>query len=222
MKVDITIQDQKTGLYFVVPVLPETIMYTLGEKAADTVNILSVGDVDFLRGKALDTFDMESFFPAKYDPFICVTRGLKKPLEYRKIFNDWKNNGNVLQLIIPAAGINMPMTLRTFVPDLRGAQGDIYYTAGFKQHKTVKPRKISLASKVPPSKTAGPTDRPKAPEAKKVTSYTVKKGDCLTQIAKQLGIKDWRKQLYEPNKKPKGPLGNDPDLIYPGQVLKIT
>ncbi|MCP3933619.1 MAG: peptidoglycan-binding protein LysM [Bacteroidetes bacterium] len=48
--------------------------------------------------------------------------------------------------------------------------------------------------------------------------YEVKKGDSLSKIAKaQYG--DWRKynDIFEANK----PMLKDPDLIYPGQMLRI-
>jgi nucleoid-associated protein YgaU len=50
-------------------------------------------------------------------------------------------------------------------------------------------------------------------------TYTVRPGDSLSKIAKSLmgDAKKWR-QLYEANK---DVVGNNPDLIKPGQVLKI-
>jgi len=49
--------------------------------------------------------------------------------------------------------------------------------------------------------------------------YTVRPGDSLSKIAKALmgDAKKWR-QLYEANK---DVVGSNPDLIKPGQVLKI-
>lgn len=48
--------------------------------------------------------------------------------------------------------------------------------------------------------------------------YTVKKGDTLSKIAKA-HYGSWRKymDIFEANK----PMLKDPDLIYPGQVLRI-
>jgi nucleoid-associated protein YgaU len=50
-------------------------------------------------------------------------------------------------------------------------------------------------------------------------TYTVRPGDSLSKIAKALlgDAKKWR-QLYEANK---DVVGSNPDLIRPGQVLKI-
>lgn len=54
-----------------------------------------------------------------------------------------------------------------------------------------------------------------APEAK---FYTVKKGDTLGAIAKeQLGAASRYKEIFEANQ----PMLKDPNLIYPGQTLRI-
>jgi nucleoid-associated protein YgaU len=53
------------------------------------------------------------------------------------------------------------------------------------------------------------------PEA---TFYTVKKGDYLSKIAKEVyGDASKYNVIFEANK----PMLKDPDLIYPGQVLRI-
>jgi len=62
---------------------------------------------------------------------------------------------------------------------------------------------------------APPTVAPPAPEKQ---FYTVKKGDYLSKIAKEV-YGDAKKYpvIFEANK----PMLKDPDLIYPGQVLVI-
>lgn len=52
------------------------------------------------------------------------------------------------------------------------------------------------------------------------TTYTVKKGDCLSMIAKNLtgSSANWR-AIYNQNK---GVIGGNPNLIYPGQNLVIN
>lgn len=221
VKVELSIKDHATGIYMLVPVVPESIPYAEGEKQADTVSILNLGDVDFLSGVSLDTFQIISFFPGRYDASYCQTSKLKTPMEYKALFKSWKNNGTPLQIICPAAGINERMTLRTFEGDLQGFEGDIYYRASFTQAKTVKPKKIVVGGKPPAKGQKTPAERPKPPAPPVQKTYTVVSGDYLIKIAKKFGISDWRNKLYIPNKKPKGPLGNDPNLIFPGQKLKL-
>jgi nucleoid-associated protein YgaU len=62
------------------------------------------------------------------------------------------------------------------------------------------------------------TPAPVAPPEPEKQFYTVKKGDYLSKIAKQV-YGDARKYpvIFEANK----PMLKDPDLIYPGQVLVI-
>ena len=69
--------------------------------------------------------------------------------------------------------------------------------------------------------TAPPAISAPAADATKVANktpqeYTVKPGDNLTKIAKELGLKSWR-ELYDLNKDQI----KDPNLIYPNQKLKI-
>ena len=58
---------------------------------------------------------------------------------------------------------------------------------------------------------------PKKPNAPK--TYTVKKGDCLYNIARQFygNPNEWKK-IYNANK---GVIGKNPNLIYPGQKYTI-
>lgn len=50
----------------------------------------------------------------------------------------------------------------------------------------------------------------------KIITYTVKKGDTLTKIAKKYNT-TWQ-ELYAKNK---DTIGNNPNLIYPNQILRI-
>ncbi|MEU7022272.1 transglycosylase family protein [Streptomyces sp. NPDC046203] len=54
--------------------------------------------------------------------------------------------------------------------------------------------------------------------ADKADEYTVRPGDSLTEIARRTGLVGGWSALYDANKKE---LGSDPDLIVPGQSLKL-
>ena len=66
------------------------------------------------------------------------------------------------------------------------------------------------------SSTAPPASSPA--QAAPGQTYTVKKGDSLSKIAKRVygDAQQWRK-IYEANRD----LIENPDLIHPGQVLKL-
>jgi cell wall-associated NlpC family hydrolase len=60
--------------------------------------------------------------------------------------------------------------------------------------------------------------RPKIPPTVPFGStYTVKPGDCLSKIAAAEGLPNWQ-DLYAMNEQT---VGDDPDLIFPGQVLDL-
>ncbi|MGP9042099.1 LysM peptidoglycan-binding domain-containing protein [Cytobacillus kochii] len=217
-KIELTIRDEKTGKYYAIPVLPEKIEYAEGEKQASTVNIIDLGDVDFLNGVALDSMGWASFFPARYDAGYVGIRNPLQPTAYIKLFNGWKDNGTPLRIICPAAAINQHVYMASFSWDLRGFEGDVYYSVDFKERRTIKPIQLKVNRPAPPANKKTPSKRPGKSKPAQPKYYVVKSGDWLIKIAKRHGIKDWRGQLYNPNKKV---IGSNPNLIYPGQKLKL-
>ena len=222
IKVDLTIRDNNTGAYLRIPVVPPTIPYVEGEKLSDGKKILNLGDVDFLNGVALDAMEWQSFFPARYDPGYCAHSNLKEPTAYKDIFKAWKDEGTSLQIICPAAGINTEMYLKSFPWELKGFEGDIYYYVAFRQLKKIRPKQIAVqvnaATKtIAAATTQTPEARPPVPAKPQPKTYTVKRGDSLSLIAKKLGITSWR-TLYDANK---SVIGANPNRIYPGQVLTV-
>lgn len=67
----------------------------------------------------------------------------------------------------------------------------------------------------PPSENAG---RPPVQESAPVRDYTIRSGDSLSKIAKEFygNTGDWKK-IYQANKD----TIKDPNMIYPGQKIKI-
>ena len=86
------------------------------------------------------------------------------------------------------------------------------------QTEPPKPEKQPVSEPEQPAQAKEP-ERTGEPEAAKAKTYTVKAGDCLWNIAKQLYGKgsDYTK-IYNANK---GTIGSNPNLIYPGQVFTI-
>lgn len=81
---------------------------------------------------------------------------------------------------------------------------------------------VSEAAATParPAVSAAPTAHPISSKADEWSSrtYTVRSGDTLSKIAKEMyGDANKYPQIFEANK----PMLKDPDEIYPGQVLRI-
>src|SRR5690606_29374043 len=77
------------------------------------------------------------------------------------------------------------------------------------------PPAVDPAPEVP----EGPGPKPEQPAAPVASgaTYKVVKGDWLIKIAKRLGVSDWR-TIYDGNR---DVIGDNPTLIYPGQVYDI-
>ncbi len=115
--------------------------------------------------------------------------------------------------MITETPINCDVYLSDFTGTPTGGYGDINYSITLLQAKEIKVKKSAKVNNTLP---ATVPERPAPPAAQ---TYTVAKGDCLWKIAQRLygNGADYTK-IYEANK---GLIGNDPDLIFSGQVLTI-
>ena len=112
------------------------------------------------------------------------------------------------------------MGVETFDYEERaGELGDFYYSIKLSEWKDYSPRRIELPAEPKKPAQAKEPERTGKPETAKAKTYTVKAGDCLWNIAKQIYGKgsDYTK-IYNANK---GTIGSNPNLIYPGQVFTI-
>jgi len=103
------------------------------------------------------------------------------------------------------------------VTDLSVAEqgGILYVTCTAPDNKT-KEEIWSLYEKADPDMRSGDMVLNVAVDSSAAQTYEVKPGDNLTKIAKNYTGITW-KDIYEANRD----LLNDPDKIFPGQVLKI-
>lgn len=78
----------------------------------------------------------------------------------------------------------------------------------------------TVPAAVPPAAPPAPDPAPAPPAVSAAGTYTVVSGDWLSAIAVAQGIADWH-ELYEANRQV---IGDNPDLIFPGQelVVKMT
>lgn len=202
-----------------IPVLPEQLRVTSPGKN-ETTTVLNLGEVLILRKKGLRTVAWDSFFPANNAPY--VTGRITDPVEIVQAIQKARDKENPLRFLITGTDldINFRMGVETFDYEERsGELGDFYYSIKLSEWKDCSPRRIILPTDPAKPAQAQEPARTGKPESTTSKTYTVKSGDCLWNIAKTFYGKgsDYTK-IYNANK---GIIGNNPNLIYAGQVLTI-
>lgn len=204
------------------PVLPGEYKVQ-GSRGIETVNINAVGETDLGGMRGLRTVSFSSFFPKRYNPSYCEFKGIKNPQRYVKQIEQMMNGG-IVKLIITGTAINFPCRISSFEWGEDDGTGDIRFSITLKEHRKIATSQSSVVaeSQVTTQTTSEDTsakDTAKREDTReKPKTYTVKRGDCLSSIARKLtGSSDWH-ALYEQNK---GIIGSNPNLIKDGTVLTI-
>lgn len=206
-----------------IPIVEDKISIRESRESED-IKILNDKIVTFMGNKQLTEISYSSYFPNQYTP-ACDTSSIKRPTKYVSMINAIHNGDNYCRVSIPKMKINKMMQIVSFEWKRR-ATGDIDYSIELKEYnKPVLNNEIII----PPIETStqvidttttafSGTLQGEQREVKIVdgTTYIVKAGDCLCDIARRHNMK-WT-DLYNDNK---DIIGNDPNLIYAGQVLKI-
>lgn len=182
------------------------------------VNVIQLGEINLMGRTGLREIALSSFFPAKdYNFSINISR--QSPIACVNQIEGWRNSGKPVRVIITDL-LNMEATIESFTWGERDATGDIYYTMAIKEYKKIKTKKatVTIATVKPTVRETKPADTGK--------TYTVKKGDCLWNIAKAFyGDGSKYPQIYSANKalidgRNKG-TGLPQYTIYAGQVFTI-
>ena len=208
-----------------IPVLPSE--YTVqSSQSNQSVDINALGEVDLGGKRALQSISFSSFFPKRYDPEYCSYRNIKSPSSCVKLVEKIKRAGT-LRLLITGTPIRLRCRIESFEWSENDGTGDISYTLTFKEHRGVSvgtSTVVTMSSLETGGDAVAVEDKtleesPRTePETASGTTYTVKAGDSLSTIARQLtGSADW-KAIYEQNK---DAIGADPNMIMDGMTLTI-
>ena len=196
------------------PVTPDSfeISITTNNKV---INIQNIGDVALIGKLGLASISINSFFPAQEYNF-CKYRGFPSPDECVALIKKWQNSGRPIRLIITGTDINYAMTINNFKYGINDKTKDLNFTLDLSEYKFLKTNtteKTIITSNGTDLKTVQ-TKR----ETKEIEDIThiVSKGETLWLIAKRFtGNGENYKAIAKAN-------GIDnPNLIYPGQVIKI-
>lgn len=197
-----------------IPVLPQKFNVTIGSKNS-SVDVVGLGEITVKQSRPAYQFSFSSFFPCTNFPGI-ENVALTNPQQCVERINGWIESKKPVHIIITGAGINEYCTIEKFNRREEGGDvGTIHYDMTLKEYREVTVRQV----KVEKSTATVQKSQTRVDNTTNPKTYTVKKGDCLWNIAKSLygnGV-DYTK-IYNANK---GTVGNNPNLIYPGQVLTI-
>lgn len=210
----LTYNAEKEKIQF--PVLPESFSVKNGSKN-DSINIAGLGEITIMQGRPALQFSFSSFFPATRFPGLQVS-SITKPLTLIEKINTWKQGDKPVHFIATACGVDIYATVESFnYEEVGGDPGTYQYSITLKEYREITVRQVKIDT---PKQTATvKKEEPRVDNTVQPKTYTVKKGDCLWNIAKKYyGNGAQYTKIYNANK---GVIGGNPNLIYPGQVLTI-
>lgn len=163
-----------------------------------TVELVNRGEVLLKGNRKLTTISFSSHFPSEKRRYCQCTP--KAPKAYAKLLQKLERNKTVVTLYISGM-LSMDCLITAFTWGVQDGTKDYYYELSFTEYvETVK--KTSTGKKSTSTTTKKKTSStPHRTTNKKSTTYTIKKGDTLSLIAKKkLGKSSLASTLYKNNK----------------------
>lgn len=213
---------KQDGEQILLPVTPAEIEMKTGNRNK-AVYILNFGEMNLAKKPGLQEIRFTVLLPGRKYGFVQTEGGFHEAEYYLNHFKEYKASAKPVQMILfrrMADGTqlfcgNMDVLLEEYtVTEKGGEQGDFWVDMCWKEWKTAKSIRYSVKNQNGGNVLVeqGQQRQTKTP----ATTYTVKKGDCLWNIAKrELGDGAKYREIAEKNGI------SDPNKIYPGQVLKL-
>ncbi|RKJ46565.1 LysM peptidoglycan-binding domain-containing protein [bacterium 1XD8-76] len=225
---DIRLIPVGNGSKFTFPSLPESIQGKYGAKY-QSFDIISQGTVKIPKGMDVAEFTWNGVFFGESKKNEAIVKSWREPNECVKILTDFMAGETILNLIVTETWINVDVTISSFQPKPIGAYGNIEYAIAFVEKKPLRiytTNEMNIAQFVKKTK---PRNDFGAEANSSGGAYTVKSGDTLQGIAKQIGGFDKWTQIYEANAatieaeaKKRGKSSSDHGhWIWPGMTLTL-
>ena len=209
------------------PITPSKVKVKINNQN-ETLTLINGDEINILKAAGLTDVSFDLLLPQVSYPF--ANGGAQSANFYLSLFERLKTSKQPFQWILNRS---MPSGKRLFYSNLTvgmedyqitddAEEGfDISVTVSLKQYRHYGTKTVTIQPAT--TQTTTPTATVEQPQrettqAPKQSTYTVKSGDCLWNIAKKyLGDGSRYNEIYNLNKDKI----TNPNLIYPGQVLTL-
>lgn len=210
------------------PVTPEKMSVKI-KGNNKTVNLINEGEVNILKMPGLTEIELECEIPQVRQPYAIYKSGFRDAQYYLDILEDFKTKRRPFQFIVSRrtpggdnlATTNIKVALEDYdIVEDAGNGFDFRIKIKLKQYRNYGTKEVNITLAERPQATVEqPRETDNSPAPTVSLTYTVKKNDCLYNIAKYYyGNGNLYPKIYDANR---GVIGGNPNLIYPGQVLTI-
>lgn len=209
------------------PITPSKVKVKINNQN-ETLTLINGEEINILKEPGLTDVSFDLLLPQVSYPF--TNGGAQSADYYLSLFERLKTSKQPFQFILNRS---MPTGKRLFYTNLTvgmedyqitddAEEGfDITVTVSLKQYRHYGTKTVTIQPAPTPAETPTATvEQPQreTSQAPQQTTYTVKSGDCLWNIAKKyLGDGSRYNEIYELNKDKI----TNPNLIYPNQVLTL-
>lgn len=209
------------------PITPSKVKVKINNQN-ETLTLINGEEINILKEPGLTDVSFDLLLPQVSYPF--TNGGAQSADYYLSLFERLKTAKQPFQFILNRS---MPTGRRLFYTNLTvgmedyqitddAEEGfDITVTVSLKQYRHYGTKTVTIQPALTPAETPTATvEQPQreTSQAPQQTTYTVKSGDCLWNIAKKyLGDGSRYNEIYELNKDKI----TNPNLIYPNQVLTL-
>ena len=218
--------DPNTAIEF--PITPSEVPEQ-GSADPKQFRVIGYGQYSFPSGRNEQKYSLSGYFPGKRrfhpgEPYnnLPHTWNWRTPSELVSKIRGWLQNNTRLRYQVTSlvGTLSVRVYLNSYTFTRKGYAGDVDYQLEF-----VEWRAVGLAFDTPDQTTTGATGGDGVPGSddgggdETPTTYTVLSGDTLSLISKRfLGDSGRWREIYDANT---DVIGDDPNVIIPGQVLTI-
>lgn len=212
------------------PIAPEKLTLKI-KNQNKTITLINEGEVNLLKDAGLTDVEFDVLLPAVQYSFATYEDGFKRISYFLDHFEELKTSKKPFEFKVirqmPDGKLlfdtNMTVSMEPYTLTENVNEGfDSKVSIKLKQYKHFGTKRVKVITNTQTNKSTATVEKQRettnSPAPKKETTYTVKKGDTLWNIAKKT-YGDGKKYtvIYEANK---DKISN-PNLIYTGQVLTI-